>query len=330
MLLGEGDFRYEEQVGWEQIPNGWTHGDVAGIATTADGERVYVFNRGEHPVLVYNRDGSFNTHWGEGVFTRPHGVTIVGGVIYLADDGDHTVRKFTLDGDLLQTLGTANQPSATGYDPKAEGNLRTIKAAGPFHRPTRLSVAPNGDYYVSDGYGNSRVHHFKSDGTLLKSWGQTGSAPGEFYLPHSVWVHTDGRVFVCDRENDRVQIFTPEGDFIDQWPVRRPGDLYIDPQENVYIGEMYYQTGLMSLAGRVWDSDVPAQMTVRTLKGDVVTRFGGNGDPTLPGNLVSPHGIWVDNQGDIYVGEVTQTSLLGRGSTYRPTDPAVRKYARVR
>jgi hypothetical protein len=329
MLVGEGDFRYEEAVGWEQIPNGWSHGDVAGIATDPQG-LVYVFNRGEHPLLVYNRDGSFNTHWGEGVFTRPHGITIKDGVIYLADDGDHTVRKFTMDGTLLQTLGTLNQPSATGYDPSAPGNLRTIKAAGPFHRPTRLSVAPNGDYYVSDGYGNSRIHHFKADGTLVKSWGQTGSAPGEFNLPHSVWVHTDGRVFVCDRENDRVQIFTPEGEFLEQWPVRRPGDLYIDADENVYIGEMYYQTGLMSLAGNVWDSDVPAQMTVRDLKGSVICRFGGEGDPTLPGNLVSPHGIWVDDHDDIYVGEVTQTSLLGRGSTYRPSDPAVRKYVRIR
>src|SRR4051812_33303852 len=138
MLVGEGDFRYEEAVGWEQIPNGWSHGDVAGIATDPQG-LVYVFNRGEHPLLVYNRDGSFNTHWGEGVFTRPHGITIKDGVIYLADDGDHTVRKFTMDGTLLQTLGTLNQPSDTGYQPSAPGNLRTIKAAGPFHRPTRLS-----------------------------------------------------------------------------------------------------------------------------------------------------------------------------------------------
>ena len=101
---GQGDFRYELVEGWEQLPEGWSHGDVAGVATDSQ-DRVYVFNRSEHPVIVYNRDGSFITSWGEGVFTRPHGITIEDDIVYLADDSDHTVRKFTLEGDLLHDHG---------------------------------------------------------------------------------------------------------------------------------------------------------------------------------------------------------------------------------
>ena len=222
MLLGEGDFRYEEAVGWEQIPNGWTHGDVAGIASTTDGERVYIFNRGEHPVLVYNRDGSFNTHWGEGVFTRPHGITIVGDVIYLADDGDHTVRKFTLDGQLLQTLGTANQPSATGYDSKAEGNLRTIKS--------RRAVQPADPPLSSAQRRLLRLRRLRqlSRAPLPRRWqaaqvvgpDRHGAGPVQ-PAPQRLGAH-DGRVFVCDRENDRVQIFSPTGEFLSNGPSAAP------------------------------------------------------------------------------------------------------------
>src|SRR6187401_2010151 len=104
MIVGEGAYRYEVVEGWEQLPSGWSHGDVAGVATDAQ-DRVYVFNRSEHPLIVYDRDGRFLTSWGEGVFTRPHGITIHQDTVYCADDTDHTVRAFTLDGKLQFTLG---------------------------------------------------------------------------------------------------------------------------------------------------------------------------------------------------------------------------------
>jgi hypothetical protein len=282
-------------------------------------------------MIIYDRDGHFQNHWGEGVFMRPHGVTIQDDVVYCADDGDHTVRVLTLEGKLLKTLGSENDPSDTGYVNSRGPNQTTIRrGAGPFNRPTRLRVAPNGDWFVSDGYGNARVHRFSSQGELIESWGEPGTGPGQFNLPHSVWIHTDGRVFVCDRENDRVQIFSPEGEFLEAWPSRRPGDLYIDADNNVYVGEMFYQRGSMSLAGRTWTEDAPAQMTVRDITGREICRFGEEGDPCAAGNLVSPHGIWVDPRGDIYVGEVTQTSLGNRGWAYKQGDPAVRKFIRVR
>jgi sugar lactone lactonase YvrE len=328
MILGQGDHRYELVEGWEQLPQGWHHGDVAGVATD-DQDRVYVFNRSEHPLIVYERDGRFVKSWGEGVFTRPHGITIHHGIVYLADDSDHTVRKFTLDGELLQTLGTLNQPSDTGY--KAPSLTTIQRGGGPFNRPTRLSVGSNGDLYVSDGYGNARVHRFSAKGDLLQSWGGPGTGPGQFNLPHSVWAHTDGRVFVCDRENERVQIFSPEGEYLHEWTnMNRPGDLAIDADGNVYIGEMNWWKGHFALTGFQWTENRMARMTVRDLEGNVLSHFGDEAqdqDPCAANKFTSPHGICVDSRGDIYVGEVSQTSY--EGTMYRPGCHSLQKFRRV-
>ena len=104
MIVGQGQFSYELAEGWEQIPARWRHGDVVNVATDSR-DRVYVFNRSEHPVIIYDRTGKFVTSWGEQVFTRPHGITIHNDVVYCADDTDHTVRAHSLDGTLLWTLG---------------------------------------------------------------------------------------------------------------------------------------------------------------------------------------------------------------------------------
>src|SRR5262249_5651506 len=160
------------------------------------------------------------------------------------DDGNHTVRKFTPQGELLLTLGTAGVPSDTGYvgpQPGISGStlLGTIKRGGPpFNCPTNLAFAPNGEFYVSDGYGNARVHRFTPDGTLLQSWGEPGAEPGQFNLPHGIAVHPDQRVFVADRENDRIQIFSPDGGFLDQWlDVQRPTQLLIGADGVVHVAE---------------------------------------------------------------------------------------------
>src|SRR5205085_3625905 len=190
-------------------------------------------------------------------------------VVYCADDTDHTVRALSLDGQLLWSLGTLNRPSDTGYSPEGRANLLSIKrGSGPFNRPTRLAVAPSGELYVSDGYGNARIHRFAADGTLIQSWGEPGSQPGEFQLPHSVWAHSDGRVFVCDRENDRIQIFSPSGEFLEAWTnATRPGDLFIDADDRVYVGEMSWLKRARSLAGREWPESRDAQLSVRDIEG---------------------------------------------------------------
>src|SRR5439155_15039166 len=113
----------------------------------------------------------------------------------------------------------------SGYD----GTLESIIRGGPpFNRPTNLAVAPSGDVYVSDGYGNCRVHRYAADGKLIGSWGEPGSGPGQFILPHSVWVAADGRVLVADRENDRIQVFSPSGEYLTEWGALRPTDVCTD------------------------------------------------------------------------------------------------------
>ncbi|MDQ3811640.1 MAG: peptidyl-alpha-hydroxyglycine alpha-amidating lyase family protein [Chloroflexota bacterium] len=328
MALGERALTFDLIPNWEQIPHGWSHGDVAGVATDSH-DRVYVFNRSEHPIIVYDRDGRFLRSWGEGLFSRPHGITIHDDVVYCADDTDHTVRALDLDGNVLLTLGTANQPSDTGYSPEGPTNLLSIKrGAGPFNRPTRLAVAPNGELYVADGYGNARIHRFSADGRLIQSWGEPGGEPGQFNLPHSVWVHRDGRVFVCDRENDRVQIFSSDGEVLSIWTnVTRPGDLFIDADDNVYLGEMSHEAGGVSMAGSRHTETRHARMSVRDLEGNLLTAWGGE-DPCAPGNFASPHGLWLDSRGDLYVGEVTHTAR-SRDGRWHPGCHSLQKFRRV-
>src|SRR5947207_2934275 len=172
--------RYVPIASWERLPAGYTHPDVAAVAVNSKG-RVYLFCRAEHPVLIYERDGGFVGSWGEGMFSmRTHGITIApDDSVWCTDDAGHSVRKFTPDGKLLLTLGdNAGKPSDSGYD---GSNLTTItRGAPPFNRPTNLTVAPNGDLYISDGYGNARVHRFSPSGQLLASWGEPGTGPGQF------------------------------------------------------------------------------------------------------------------------------------------------------
>ncbi|MDF1592102.1 MAG: hypothetical protein P1P89_11350 [Desulfobacterales bacterium] len=184
MKVGSGDFIYEVIHNWGRLPAGWSLGSVPNGACDSQG-RVYVFTRSEHPVLVFDPDGRFLGSWGEDIFSRPHGILITpDDIAYCTDDKDHTVRKCTLDGKVLMTLGTKDQPTDTGYDGK---NWRTIKKSGPpFHRPTNLALSPGGDMYVSDGYGNARVHKFSPEGKLLFSWGEPGDGPGQFAIVHSV------------------------------------------------------------------------------------------------------------------------------------------------
>ena len=221
---------YSVVEGWEQIPRGYVHRDVAGVAV--DGEdRVYLICRGDHPVIVYDRNGKFLRSWGEGEFTyRTHGITVgPNGTIFCTDDGNHTVRQFTPEGKLLMTMGVLNTPSDTGYDGKGLETIR--RGAGPFNRPTNLAIGLNGDLYVSDGYGNARVHQFSPKGELKRSWGRPGRGPGEFHLPHGIAVSADGRVFVCDRERDRIQIFSPDGEYLTEWTdTQRPTHLVFDSQ----------------------------------------------------------------------------------------------------
>ena len=209
------DFGYRADDEWAKLPAGWSWNEAPGVATDSQ-DRVYVFHRGEHPVLVFDREGNFLRSWGEGIFVRPHGITIgPDDSVYCTDDQAHVVHKFSPDGRLLMTLGTPGKPSDTGA---TSNDFRTVKYSGPpFNFPTNLAIAPNGDLFISDGYGNARVHHYSPDGKLLNSWGEPGAGKGQFHIPHGIAIDAAGSVWVADRENSRIQIFTPEGKFVAEW-----------------------------------------------------------------------------------------------------------------
>ncbi|WP_169948195.1 peptidyl-alpha-hydroxyglycine alpha-amidating lyase family protein [Microbispora sp. H11081] len=309
-----------EAVGdWERLPGDLRHDDVTAVDVDAD-DRVYLFTRFDGQVIVYERDGTFVRSWGKGLFTTPHGLTVgPDGAVYCVDAGDHTVRKFTPEGELLMTLGTPGVPSDTGFVSGRPVRVHSVEGVGyagpPFNRCTNLAVAPDGDLYVTDGYGNCRVHRFSAAGDLIGSWGEPGTGPGQFHLPHSLDIAADGRVFVADRENDRIQIFTPDGRFIEEWTdIRRPCDLTIAPDGTVYVVELWRPRGKRSFVHGEALADQPARLSVLDPHGAVIERWGDSTtDREAVGNFIAPHGIALDSHGDLYVAEVTYSFAIRPG-----------------
>jgi DNA-binding beta-propeller fold protein YncE len=285
---------------------------VAGVATDSAGN-VFVFNRGEHPVMVLSADGRFLRSWGEGVFGRPHGIAIgPDDSVYCVDDVGHTVRKFTHEGKLLLTLGSSGQASDTGV---RDADYRTIeRSAGPFNYPTNLALAPSGEMYVSDGYGNARVHRFSADGRLIASWGEPGAGPGQFNLPHGIAVDRHGTVYVADRENSRIQLFTADGRFVAQWTdVARPCQVFVDGHDRVFVAELGFRAGMYSGNQPLPGQTTGGRLSVFSAAGVLQARWGGGDNPCAPGDFFAPHDVTVDGAGNVYVGEVTMSAGGNRG-----------------
>jgi DNA-binding beta-propeller fold protein YncE len=310
---------FDVDADWERIPAGISHRDVTGVAVDSQ-DRVYLFTRYPHRVLVYNRDGNYLRHWGDDIFSMAHGLTIgPDDRVYCVDNGDHSIRVFTLDGEPVMTMGVPGQASDTGYAPKPPYEVHACECirypGGPFNRCTNLAVAPNGELYVADGYGNCRVHRFSADGVLIQSWGEIGTGPGEFHLPHGIACDAEGRVLVCDRENDRIQVFSPDGDYLDQWTdIQRPCDLAIDADGLVYVAELWRPKGKKSFVHGEMLEDKPGRVSVLDRDGRVLDRWGGSSERRhAPGNFIAPHAITVDSRGDVYVAEVTFSFALQPG-----------------
>ena len=279
MVFGQGTHQYTVQEDWWSLPAGWEFGWVPAVAVDSQ-DRIYVYSRSEHPMVILDRDGNFIGSWGDDVLKDAHGIFIdADDNIYCVERDTHVMRKFTTDGELLMTLGTPDEPGTEGE---------------PFNKPTDLALGPEGEMFISDGYGNARIHKYSPEGELIKSWGQPGSGPGEFDLPHCVRVDPRNRLMVADRENNRIQFFTLEGEYIEEWgDLLHPDTIYIDEEEYVYIAEL------------------DQRITIMTLDGEVVSRWGSEPGSTVPGEfLACPHGIWLDSQGDIYVGEVQADARL--------------------
>ena len=272
MAMSQGGLEYKVVEGWGRGAGGRVFGGVTPAVATDSSDRVYIARRDPPAILVYDSEGNFLAAWGEDLFKNPHSVWFnEQDQMYVADVDDHTVRKLDTEGRVLQTLGTPDAVGAPGQ---------------PFNRPTWAVEAPWGDIYVADGYGQFRVHRFSADGTLLQSWGEEGTGPGQFALPHGLRVDSRGRVLVLDRENRRMQIFDAEGQYIGEWPdLDGPNDIYIDSDDKVYMAEGNYR------------------ISVFDLDGELLARWGEQGE--APGQFANgPHGLWLDSQGDLYVAEV--------------------------
>jgi hypothetical protein len=298
--------------GWEQLPAGFAHKNVVGVSVDSK-DRVYLLARSEPRVIVYERDGRFVGSWPEGTITnRSHGIKVgPDDSVYCVDDGDHRVRKFSPSGELLMTLGTTGVASDTGYDPSlasAGVYARTTSithGGGPFNRPTNVAFGPNGELYVTDGYANCRVHRFSADGKLIQSWGEPGTGPGQFHIPHDAYVTEDGRVLVCDRDNDRIQIFTLDGEFLGQWTnLQRPTGVCVGRDGRVYVSELPWLPGQRSFVHGPVERDMPGRVSILDPSGRLLERWGGV-DRSAAGDFAAPHALCLDSHGDLYVAEVT-------------------------
>ena len=238
IIIGMGDYVYEYRPEWAKLPAGSDFQGASGVAVDS-GDRVYVFQRQGPPVLVFDRDGNLLSSWPrrEGVPADAHHIHIgPDDTVYLVDRDAHQVLKYSTDGELVGSLGTRDQASLQA----------------PFNHPADICVAPSGELFVADGYGNSSVHRFAADGSHIASFGSPGRGPGEFLVPHSVRVSNDGRVYVADRENNRVQVFTVDGEFLDQWTdFKCPMGVHIDARQTVYVTDQIPRISILNLDGEL-------------------------------------------------------------------------------
>ena len=285
-IVGSGKYTYRVNEEWQRPPAGL---EVRACAVSVDSQdRVYCFNRNaEHPIVIFDRDGKFLSSWGAGLFKFPHAIRIVKengrDVVWLCDEHHHQFQKFTTGGRLLQTIGEKGARADTGVpadDFSSAAWKKVTHGGGPFNLPTDIAFATDGSMFMTDGYGNARVHKFSPDAKYLFSWGEPGTAPGQFNLPHGVWIDRRGRVLVADRENDRVQVFDQNGKLLSLWATELigPAFFYVDNDDVVYIPEHN--------GGRI---------SILTLDGERLARWGDG-----PVHR-SCHGIWVDSHGDLYV-----------------------------
>jgi peptidylglycine monooxygenase len=262
LQVGLAGHLFEVHRPWGNLPETLRFEFVSQVAVDSQ-DRVYVLQRVDPPVVVLNRDGEFIDSWGSGAIRDGHGIAVAhNDLVWIADRDAHQVLGFTLEGAAAFVLGERHRP----------------QLGGPFNHPTDVAVGTDGRIFVSDGYGNSLVHQFSAEGEYAGSFGARGQGPGEFSTPHGLWVDKADRVLVADRENNRVQIFTTEGGFLEEWrDLFHPMDIYCDSEGTTYVCDQ---------TPRVTSYDPSGVLT-------------GRCRPSLYG----AHGIWGDSRGDLYLAE---------------------------
>jgi DNA-binding beta-propeller fold protein YncE len=276
---------------WPARPPDLRWGHVPGIAVDAK-DNVYVFTRAEPPVQVYDSKGKYLRGWGKGI-QNPHHIKVDHeGHVWITDIGNHVVEKYTPEGKLLLTVGTKGK---AGRDRKH------------LNKPTDVAVTREGDFYVSDGYGNARVVHFSPEGEFLGEWGELGHRPGQFSIPHAIAVDSRKRVYVADRNNVRVQVFDAQGKFLAEWrDLLVPWGFHMTKDDHLWV------CGSSPMQWRKDDSALGCppkdQVFMKfTPEGRLVQLFTlpkGLDGLERPGEVNWVHAIALDSRGNLYLGDI--------------------------
>jgi DNA-binding beta-propeller fold protein YncE len=274
MIAGEASLA-DDEAGFRPVPDflklpeGWTLGSCSAVAVNRLGE-ILLLHRGKHPLIGFDADGRFLRSWGDDLIQSPHGLRVdQDDNVWVTDIGSHRVFKFDPSGKLLLSLGHG-KPGA-GDDQ--------------FNKPTDVAFGSDGEFFVADGYGNTRVLKLAANGKLIKAWGTPGAGPGEFNLPHAIVVDSRGRVLVGDRENDRIQIFDRDGSLLEIWPGFAPYGLAFNRDGVLFVAD--------ARASRILELDA---------NGKVRRSWGRKG--TAPGEFDLPHMLSFDAAGNLLVAEV--------------------------
>jgi sugar lactone lactonase YvrE len=300
---------YRTIENWAKLPEARTWGSTSAVEIDRDGHSIWVAERcganscagkPNDPILHFDASGKAIKSFGAGLFLQPHGIAVdKDDNVWITDgqarDGKgFQVIKFSPDGKVLMTLGKAGGGSSDWTSPNEAG----------FNQPNDVAIAPNGDIFVAEGHtagtGAARILKFSKDGKFIKQWGQHGSGPGDFEVPHALAFDSQGRLFVGDRGNSRIQIFDQDGKFIDQWKqFSRPSGIYIDKNDMIYVADS--ESSDANHPG--WKRGI----RVGAIKDGVVIAFIP--DPTTSGPTSAAEGIAADADGIIYGAEVGPKAL---------------------
>lgn len=273
--LSVGDVEFTPVLPAVNVPEDIKLGAVSGVAVDSR-DRVYVLQREQPPVLCFNSEGKFERAWGSDIIGSGHGLSVDGeDRIWVTDTAHHTVYRFDPEGKLLLTLGETDQPGL--------GDRQ-------FDKPTHVAFGLDGQIFIMDGYGNSRIVRYSPEATFERTWGDAGDGPRQFHSPHAAVVDRHGRLIVCDRDNDRIQVFDRDGSLLDMWTGFNPFGIAIDPDGIVFVSDGKRQ-----------------QILQLNDSGEVVNAWGAEG--TGPGEFKTPHMIACDSKGNIYVAEVAGRRL---------------------
>jgi streptogramin lyase len=283
-IVGSGKYTYEAHYDWAKLPDGWSMPACAVYGDSQD--RIYCFNRdAEHQIIVFDKDGNYLSHWADLGIAFPHAIIIdKQDHVWLVDRNLCQIHEYTNDGKLIRSLGERGYRSDTGVDNStfdSNGWKNVVRGAEPFNLPAGIALNDAGEIFIADGYANARLHKFSPDFKLIKSMGEPGSGNNEFNLPHGCWIDRKGQLLITDRENDRIQVFNQELEYIKTLPSELIGAavIYVDDEDIIYVAE--HNGGLVSILDP---------------EGNRLAQWGSM-------THRSCHGIWVDSNKDLYVVE---------------------------